>query len=237
MSHKNLAFATIHSTYSTVSVGLFIEKKLVNAITVDHKSACTSLLGSIEQLLTAQQLTLRDLSFIAVNQGPGPYTTLRITLTIANGLAFATGIPLVGVDGFRAFITELKKTGADYDYTVIIFNAFCREAYYAIHENATDLTETGYLPIADCVEKLNALGNKKVLIAGNGVTLFAKELALVTTPLLQTTSPSIETPSLEAIGKTAHKNWESGSGVSVQLLPLYLKKPAYHMSAAAPSQQ
>lgn len=234
MIHKNLAFVTIHSTYSIVSVGLFVGKQLVQSITADHKQACMSLLGNLDQLLTNQQITLNNLDFIAVNQGPGPYTTLRITLTLADGLAFATGIPLVGVDGFMAFIDEIKDPR--YTYTVILQNAFCREVFYAIHNNSANQTETGYLSIDSCVEKLETLGNETILIAGNGVELFAQELARITVPEIHKTDQLLESPSLESIGRTAYKNWESGTGLSSNLLPLYLKKPAYRLIAKAPSQ-
>lgn len=220
-------FITISSTYTTVTSGLFVDKQLVQSITTDHKQACVSLLGNIDQLLANQQITLKDLTFIAVNQGPGPYTTLRITLTLADGLAFATGIPLVGVDGFMAFIDEIRDP--DFDYTVIIQNAFCREVFYAIHDNRTNSTETGYLSIDSCIEKLQALGDSKILLAGNGV-------ALLTIPNPNKTDTLLPSPSLEAIGHSAYKNWESGTGLSSNLLPLYLKKPAYRLSAKAPLQ-
>lgn len=220
-------FITISSTYSTVAIGLFVGKKLVQSITIDHKQACVSLLGNIDQLLTSHQRALKDLAFIAINQGPGPYTTLRITLTIADGLAFATGIPLVGVDGFTAFIDEIKDP--QFDYTVIIQNAFCREVFYAIHDNVANTTETGYLSIDSCVEKLQALGNKTILLAGNGVDLLIM-------PEIQKPAPLLLSPTLESIGRTAYKNWESGTGLSSNLLPLYLKRPAYRLIAKAPSQ-
>lgn len=235
MSHTVPAFVAIHSTYSTASVGFFIGTACVNSITTDHKKACTSLLGNLEELLAAQKATLQDLKFIAVNQGPGPYTTLRITLAMADGIGFATGIPLVGVDGFAAFVAEINEINSTntYDYTVILLNAFCREVFYAIHDNTTKSMTTGYLPIAELIERLNALGNKKIVLAGNGVTLFAAELAQVTAPTVTLVTPFatpfMDTPSLEAIGQMAYKNWESGSGVSSHLLPLYLKKPTYRL--------
>ncbi len=238
MSHTVPAFVAIHSTYSTVSVGFFIGTACVSSITADHKKACTLLLGNLEQLLAAQKTTLQDLKFIAVNQGPGPYTTLRITLAMADGLGFATGIPLVGVDGFAAFVAEVNEKNSDktYDYTVILLNAFCREVFYAIHDNSKKTMATGYLPIDELVERLNALGNKKIVLAGNGATLFAPELAMVTVPTITIVTPFQETPSLTAIGQMAYKNWESGSGVSSHLLPLYLKRPVYRTIAEAPSQ-
>ena len=42
-------------------------------------------------------LEIRDLEFIAVGLGPGSFTGLRIGLAAVKGLAWAGGVPLVGV--------------------------------------------------------------------------------------------------------------------------------------------
>lgn len=234
MNLNSPTFIGIHSTYSTVSVGLFTNTTLVDSISMDHKKACVSLINNLDVILKKNALTIKDLDFIAVNQGPGPYTTLRITLTLADGLAFATGIPLVGVDGFKAFIQEINTP--NYDYIAIVFNAFCKEVYYALYNIKTDNFDAGYLPLNEYIEKLNALGKKRVLIAGNGVTLFAQDLTKVTVPELHKTADLLESASLQAIGITACSLWQTGKAGSNHLLPLYLKRPAYHMIATSPSQ-
>lgn len=48
-------------------------------------------------LLRRQGLGVEDLGAVAVAEGPGSYTGLRIGMALAKGLAVAQGIPLVGV--------------------------------------------------------------------------------------------------------------------------------------------
>lgn len=52
----------------------------------------------IEQTLADANLAYNDLSAIAVSQGPGSYTGLRIGVSAAKGLCFALDIPLVAID-------------------------------------------------------------------------------------------------------------------------------------------
>lgn len=57
------------------------------------------LLQRIERLLARHQYQLADITGIVVYKGPGSFTGLRIGLTVANGLAYAYRIPVVGVTG------------------------------------------------------------------------------------------------------------------------------------------
>ena len=52
----------------------------------------------IEKLLEENGLKTKDLHAIAVSQGPGSYTGLRIGVSAAKGLCFAADIPLIAVE-------------------------------------------------------------------------------------------------------------------------------------------
>ena len=60
------------------------------------------LLPAIERILADAGLTVGDLGGLAVAIGPGSFTGLRIGLSTAKGLAFASGHRLVGVPSLRA---------------------------------------------------------------------------------------------------------------------------------------
>src|SRR3989338_3322087 len=71
--------------------------------------ACKLLMLKLNELLTSEQKQWSDISFIVVNQGPAPFTTLRALIATVNGISFATRIPLVGVDGLLTFAMEPIK--------------------------------------------------------------------------------------------------------------------------------
>ena len=52
---------------------------------------------SITNLLSTVGLDRADLEGIAVTSGPGSYTSLRIGISIAKGLAYSLDIPLIGI--------------------------------------------------------------------------------------------------------------------------------------------
>ena len=52
----------------------------------------------IEEVIAEAGISVQDLAAVAVSQGPGSYTGLRIGVSAAKGLCFALNIPLIAVD-------------------------------------------------------------------------------------------------------------------------------------------
>ncbi|WP_257668625.1 tRNA (adenosine(37)-N6)-threonylcarbamoyltransferase complex dimerization subunit type 1 TsaB [Parapedobacter tibetensis] len=52
----------------------------------------------VEELLRELGLSFADLAAVAVSKGPGSYTGLRIGVSTAKGLCYATDLPLIGID-------------------------------------------------------------------------------------------------------------------------------------------
>lgn len=57
------------------------------------------LLPHITKLLEQAGLAIADLTGLVVYQGPGSFTGLRIGISVANALAYGTGIAIVGASG------------------------------------------------------------------------------------------------------------------------------------------
>jgi tRNA threonylcarbamoyl adenosine modification protein YeaZ len=64
------------------------------------------LLPEIKRGLALTSLQIDDFSYIAVGIGPGSYTGIRIGAITAKTLAFASGIPLIGVPSLQTFVPK-----------------------------------------------------------------------------------------------------------------------------------
>lgn len=56
----------------------------------------------IKEITDLQQIAINSLDAIAVSEGPGSYTGLRIGVSVAKGLCYASQIPLIAVDTLQS---------------------------------------------------------------------------------------------------------------------------------------
>jgi len=62
----------------------------------------------IEEIIKEAGITFSDLNAVAVSQGPGSYTGLRIGVSAAKGLCYALEIPLISVDTLTVLANQLQ---------------------------------------------------------------------------------------------------------------------------------
>lgn len=65
----------------------------------DHSARLTL---QIEACARDSGFSLRDLDAVAVSRGPGSYTSLRVGASVAKGICYALGKPLVAIDTLQA---------------------------------------------------------------------------------------------------------------------------------------
>ena len=71
---------------------------------VEHmgRGQAERLVPFIQDLLDARGVRLSHLSRIGVGIGPGNFTGIRISISLARGLAAGLGVPTIGISGFAA---------------------------------------------------------------------------------------------------------------------------------------
>ena len=88
------------------------------------------LITLIDKCLQTVNCELKSLAGIAVSIGPGSFTGLRIGLSVAKGLSYASGVPLVSIPTLKALAwnavtfnlvkqNEIKKTNLSLERSFI----------------------------------------------------------------------------------------------------------------------
>jgi len=147
----------------------------------------------IEESLAQAQLVYKDLDAIAVSQGPGSYTGLRIGVSAAKGLAFALDIPLIAVDTLEVLALQAKVSDG---FIVPVIDARRMEVYSAVFDSnvqkireiqAEIITEDSFSAfdqnvyfVGDCLEKCKTVLKKQNFIFLDDVIFpSAKEIAKI----------------------------------------------------------
>jgi len=120
----------------------------------------------IEEIIKESRISFQEISAIAVSQGPGSYTGLRIGVSAAKGLCYALGIPLIALDTLQVLASQAKVSSG---LIIPMIDARRMEVYSAIFnpnfvkqriveaeiitENSfEDLQQTLYF-VGDCAQK------------------------------------------------------------------------------------
>lgn len=218
---KEIYYLVIQSTYASIEMALYKNFECIETSSIDKLKASKLCLTTLEQLLNNNSIDLNAISFIGVNQGPGPFTTLRVVISLINGLSFARKIPLIGIDGLKALIDE--SATAQSAVTVALLNAFAKDLYYGIfykgiYISGCENNETLLVRLAQ------EFSTQKILFCGNGALAYANDInALFGDRAILGIEQQMA--SLPAIAKAALTYWQSADRhLSYQVQPLYLKQ-------------
>jgi tRNA threonylcarbamoyladenosine biosynthesis protein TsaB len=172
----NIETATKNCSISIAKDG---ETIVCNEIAEEGYSHAERLHVFIEESIAAARISFKDLVAIAVSQGPGSYTGLRIGVSAAKGLCFALGIPLIAVDTLQSLAAQATIENG---LIIPMLDARRMEVYSAVFSNdlesqrnilAEVITEESFQEynetlyfVGDCANKC-----KEVLIKPNFVFL------------------------------------------------------------------
>lgn len=218
-------YLALSCNYTHTALALFQGNTLVTSITDENRQASKTLAPLIRDLLDNNNVILENLDFIAVNQGPGPFSALRVLLATANGISFATDVPLVGVNGLHAFVQE--HSCPEYPYTIALLNAFNQDLFYAIQTPNSPLL-TGYNNYEKLFTEIKQnYPNKKLRFIGNGTELFREAILETFGDQAIIPAPLPLTPTIQQIGALGLEKFGDKKNRAEQLMPLYLKKLSY----------
>lgn len=174
----NIETATKNCSVSIAANGKTLVCKEISELGYSHAE---KLHLFIQDVIQEAAISFSQLSAIAVSQGPGSYTGLRIGVSAAKGLSYALQIPLISVDTLLALAHQVSENDG---LIIPMIDARRMEVYSAIFDfnkqkirevQAEIISEESFAAISD---KIYFIGNsnekvKSVLTKSNFVFLDA----------------------------------------------------------------
>ncbi len=125
----------------------------------------------------------KGITAVGFHEGPGSYTGLRIGVSLAKGLCFAAGIPLISVSGFEALGAEVLRSNESSDCVWVMMDAR-RDEVYALKLERISVTDSGSdyqvsLPICAMILPDDRVGepDEKTYFVGNANEKVARLVA------------------------------------------------------------
>ena len=177
----------------------------------------------IEELLKETGLQLSETDAVAVSMGPGSYTGLRIGVSVAKGLCYSLGKPMIAVDTLKAMAWQASRVFPGLSGTEILLcpmiDARRMEVYTAMYDQQFNTVLPVDAVIVD-TETFLPFEGKTLALFGSGAEK-CRELLSGSTNLI---FPGILLPSAAAVASLAAENFQLSEFVNTAYFePFYLK--------------
>jgi tRNA threonylcarbamoyladenosine biosynthesis protein TsaB len=210
-----MRFAAIETSTEWCSLALFLDGDVISVERRVGARHSEHALPMLQGLLQESNTSIEKLQAVAFGAGPGSFTGLRIACGLAQGLALARGLPVLGVSTLEAMADECGTRRV-----VACLDARMREVYYAaLERQAGGWREV--IPV-QCIAPaaVPAPPGEGWAGCGNGFAAYPelKQMNLITIH-------SEVHPTAAAVARLAAPRFAAGEGVDAALAaPLYVRE-------------
>lgn len=193
---------------------------LAEAFVLAPRQQTERILPMVEQLLAEQQVAPSELTGIAVGQGPGAFTGVRIAISVAQGLAYGLGVPVVPVSSLAASALGAVDEGAEGNI-LVAQDARMQEVYWGVYTTQGELVAAVQEDQLVPVEQLPALPLGVAWAAGSAISEYPEAFTLL--GIERWLSPSY--PLAGAVARLSVPLFQAGKVIAAeQLEPVYLRQ-------------
>lgn len=221
---KLLAFDT---ATEACSVALLREGELRTEYVETERGHAERILPMIDALLADSGVTLAALDVIAFGRGPGAFTGVRLAASVAQGLAYGAGLPVVPVSDLAAVALRVLRAEPAAAGVMVCNDARMSQVYAgAFRRDAADLvesaTEEAVVAPEAVLARFGAVLGPAWHGAGHGFRAYPL-LATQISPPLAAVHPMF-LPRAEEIALLGARAYEHGEAVRAEeALPVYLR--------------
>ena len=219
------------TTAITASVALLDDECPIASFDIHNKlTHSEKLLPMIDSVLVNSGYTIDDVELVAVSEGPGSFTGVRIGVATAKGIAFPKNLPVVGVSAIEAMAESFAfSTSPDLESVILSpsMDARRNELYNALFEydgrSLKRLTDDRPISCEELEAELITYG-KRVIINGDGAEKLHCYLRDNSKVVSELAPQLLLKQSAVSVGRLAYRLFKLGKYKNVsEIAPLYLR--------------
>jgi tRNA threonylcarbamoyladenosine biosynthesis protein TsaB len=214
----------VESSATAASVAVYSDGKIIaQSFSNTGLTHSQTLLPMVEDTLKIANISLSDVDYLAISNGPGSFTGVRIGVSAVKGMAQPLEIPCVEVSTLEAIAKPLENSGC---LAVSVMDARCNQVYTAQFDclgGFNRVTQDEAITINELADKLKVI-NKPIVLIGDGTQVAFNKLKDMLSGIY-TASPSIRYQSASSVCLIAAERISNGdNGVNAHsVLPNYLR--------------
>jgi tRNA threonylcarbamoyladenosine biosynthesis protein TsaB len=131
-----MKFAAFETSTEWCSAALWLDGEIAGIEEHAGNRHSERLLPMLERLFEMKHIAAPQLDAVAFGAGPGSFTGLRIACGVAQGLALARGLPVIGISTLEAMAEEAVAGKASAARIVACLDARMHEVYYSALEKS-----------------------------------------------------------------------------------------------------
>jgi tRNA threonylcarbamoyladenosine biosynthesis protein TsaB len=212
----------IDATTEACSVALFCDGEVDQLFELAPRRHTELILPMVRNLLANAGISMNQLDAIAVDQGPGSFTGVRIGVGVAQGLAFALDKPLIPVSSLAAMAyAAYQELGVPSILSTI--DARMSEIYWGLFHCSVDSVNLQGEESVNNVNQLIEVTEKECLAVGTGIQTYMSEID-TTSYIRIDVRESLLYPTAKSIAVLASRTTESIDWITPDSIePVYLR--------------
>ncbi len=222
ITYQNLCLA-LETTGRLGSVAMGIDEKLSDEKTFSAPLRHNAeLFDTIDTLLKQISRTAAQINHICISIGPGSFTGVRISVTVAKMMALANESKVVAVNTSDVIAMNVEDESINRIATVI--DAKRGQFFIAVFERKNNLWEKiqpDYMMTAE--EFKEKFGNEPIHLLGEGLLYYSKNFETNNIKILDNKLWSPKASNVFKLGTQLAAQGKFADAVS--LVPLYIRKP------------
>ena len=192
MEENKINLLAIETTGAKASAALIHEDgRLALRESDETMNHLQNLIPMLEALLADCGLTIDDVTAIAVSEGPGSFTGIRIGMATAKALAQVLSVPVIGVPTLESFAYHVPESdglicpifdarrsqvyGGVYRWEKGVCRSMAPDGAYDVPEYL-ELLQAAVLTLWEEAESVPGVKQMKITLFGDGIKLYGQEI-------------------------------------------------------------